>query len=822
MVKRTITITTILLIISIAISLIIVLNKSSFAADDDIASGTSGTCSWVIDANGELTINPSTDGVSGILGSYVSASPPWSAYAESVKKVKVLPSVSTSTGCCALFADMVNCTEMDLRNLDTSRATNMSYMFRRCSSLQHLDLSNFDTSNVTSLSSMFYMCENLIDLDLSNFVTTNVRYMGDMFRYCSSLRSVDLSSFRVPNVTSLEEVFSDCSSLVSVDLSTLNVGQLTNIRRMFYHCTSLESVNVSGLDVSHVTNMGGVFDRCENLKTLDLSDWHTNSVTTLQNMFRGCKSLKSVDVSSFDVSHVTRLDSVFEECSSLEELDLSNWVTSSAQYLFQIFAHCESLEFVNIQNFDSHHCADLHGMFAYCDNLKKIVFGPNYYYKGNNLASRYYWGDIPYASSEYPYTGKWILEGEKEGALYASELLRLNDTGSIEGTWVWEKASYTVSYSYTGIVPNEASELPQNKLYRNGEEVTVAQDATASGYTFSGWSRTGTFEMPAEDVTITGSFTANTDTPYIVEHYLEDETLGTYTLKETENLTGITDTTKRATPKTYAGYTFDDTIEETIQEGTIKGDGSLVLKLYYRKNEVPVENNHKYKVQYFFDGIIDDSLEKIINAEVDFEVNITPITPIKHGEKNYTLVSNNHKKTISVNDDDNIIRVYYETDVLDYAIDGDATEGDGIPDKYQIKITYRVENGLWDDGSKGSKTDIITLKDKDGNLSEDGTGTTTIPEVGNKPSEGYTNGSWNKVIPNKVSSKDDGKEFIYSYESMDKVKSDISGGKGKSSNPKTDDIVNKYLIVGIGGVLVLALVSRLRRKYSRKAKKVQF
>ena len=198
-------------------------------------------------------------------------------------------------------------------------------------------------------------------------------------------------------------------------------------------------------------------------------------------MFRGCKSLKSVDVSSFDVSHVTRLDSVFEECSSLEELDLSNWVTSSAQYLFQIFAHCESLEFVNIQNFDSHHCADLHGMFAYCDNLKKIVFGPNYYYKGNNLASRYYWGDIPYASSEYPYTGKWILEGEKEGALYASELLRLNDTGSIEGTWVWEKASYTVSYSYTGIVPNEASELPQNKLYRNGEEVTVAQDATASG-----------------------------------------------------------------------------------------------------------------------------------------------------------------------------------------------------------------------------------------------------------------------------------------------------------------------------------------------------
>ena len=50
MVKRTLTITTILLILTMAVSLIVVLNKSSFAADDDIASGISGSCSWVIDS----------------------------------------------------------------------------------------------------------------------------------------------------------------------------------------------------------------------------------------------------------------------------------------------------------------------------------------------------------------------------------------------------------------------------------------------------------------------------------------------------------------------------------------------------------------------------------------------------------------------------------------------------------------------------------------------------------------------------------------------------------------------------------------------------
>ena len=60
MVKRTITITTILLILAMVVSLIIVLNKSSFAADDDIASGTDGTCSWIINANGVVVRNNGT------------------------------------------------------------------------------------------------------------------------------------------------------------------------------------------------------------------------------------------------------------------------------------------------------------------------------------------------------------------------------------------------------------------------------------------------------------------------------------------------------------------------------------------------------------------------------------------------------------------------------------------------------------------------------------------------------------------------------------------------------------------------------------------
>ena len=55
--------------------------------------------------------------------------------------------------------------------------------------------------------------------------------------------------------------------------------------------------------------------------------------------------------------------------------------------------------------------------------------------------------------------------------------------------------------------------------------------------------------MPAENVAITGSFIPNTDTPYKVEHYLEDLTKGSYTLIKTDNLTGTTDTEVQARAK---------------------------------------------------------------------------------------------------------------------------------------------------------------------------------------------------------------------------------------------------------------------------------
>ena len=107
------------------------LSQPAFA---QIASGTEGTCSWVIDDNGVLTISPTSNG-SGTLGSYVdsgSGNPSWSNYKSQIKKVVVQPGVKTASGCYRLFWQLTNCTEMDLAHLNTSAATYMGYMFEEC------------------------------------------------------------------------------------------------------------------------------------------------------------------------------------------------------------------------------------------------------------------------------------------------------------------------------------------------------------------------------------------------------------------------------------------------------------------------------------------------------------------------------------------------------------------------------------------------------------------------------------------------------------------------------------------------------------------
>ena len=77
---------------------------------------------------------------------------------------------------------------------------------------------------------------------------------------------------------------------------------------------------------------------------------------------------------------------------------------------------------------------------------------------------------------------------------------------------------------------------------------------------------------------------------YTIEHYLENN--GVYNKNDelTQHLKGFTDRLVNASPLSINGYAFDTENTLNVLDGKIKEDGSLVLKVYYKKSNVRFES----------------------------------------------------------------------------------------------------------------------------------------------------------------------------------------------------------------------------------------
>ena len=230
-----------------------------------------GTCRWMIDARGCLTIAPMEGADSGELSYWKDA--PWYDYRDSITSAKIKDGVVAATTF-RMFRDCSRLISVDLSGLDTSKVTEMgredtweSGMFSGCTRLAYLDLSSLDTSNVTSMGCMFEGCSSLTSLDLSTFDTSNVVDMNSMFAGCTKLTSLDLSGFDTSKVTNMGSkssrtaagMFENCSSLASLDLSSFDTSKVMDMSRMFFGCAKLTSLDLSRFDTSKVTCMDGMF-----------------------------------------------------------------------------------------------------------------------------------------------------------------------------------------------------------------------------------------------------------------------------------------------------------------------------------------------------------------------------------------------------------------------------------------------------------------------------------------------------------------------------------------------------------------------------------
>ena len=170
---------------------------------------------------------------------------------------------------------------------------------------------------------------------------------------------------------------------------------------------------------------------------------------------------------------------------------------------------------------------------------------------------------------------------------------------------------------------NVDSQFVFNKISLN-EETTP----TKPGYTFAGWyngsDKVENGTVVTAPMTLKAYWTAS-EVNYTVIHWWENADDDGYSFHESEINTGLTGTEVNAKAKSYKGFTA-----QPVTKKTIKGDGSTIVSVYYKRNI--------YKVEFFSEGGRRQYTDLTIEAK--YEQDISKQWPTKDGSSSWLTKPN--------------------------------------------------------------------------------------------------------------------------------------------------------------------------------------
>ena len=266
-----------------------------------------------------------------------------------------------------------NCTNLytvtNPGNLNMSKVTDMSNMFRGCSTLSRLDVSKWDVSSCQQMNATFHDCSSLKTLDVSKWNTASAVYMNYMFHGCTALTSLDVSKWNTSKVYTFTYMFYDCRKLAALDVSKWDTGRSTSMSCMFYKCAALTTLDVSNWNTVNVTNMSYMFSGCSGLTEMNVSNFNTSKVTNMKSMFEECSQLGAIAAGSWDVSKVTDFSYMFYKCSNVWSFVLSRWNTASATNMYSMFYECSRATLIDTDNWNTSKVTNMACMFYNCTKM---------------------------------------------------------------------------------------------------------------------------------------------------------------------------------------------------------------------------------------------------------------------------------------------------------------------------------------------------------------------------------------------------------------------------------------------------------------------
>ena len=186
-------------------------------------------------------------------------------------------------------------------------------------------------------------------------------------------------------------------------------------------------------------------------------------------------------------------------------------------------------------------------------------------------------------------------------------------TGDLTFTANWVANKYNVT------IDTDGGKISQNKYTFTYDSNYYISNPTKEGYTFSKFiyddnlecSSSGVWKID-KDVTLKAIYTANTNTRYTVNYYLENLDGNGYSKKESEIRYGTSDTNVTVYCKTYDGFSK----QNVSKLAYIKPNGTTSVDFYYTRNS--------YTLSFVCNG--GDAIEnKTLKYEEEIPNNIKPI-----------------------------------------------------------------------------------------------------------------------------------------------------------------------------------------------------
>ena len=416
-----------------------------------------------------------------------------------------------------------------------------SEAFENCKSLETVKVGN-GTKSINS--SAFGGCSALSSITLGGSVTT---IGSDAFYACSSLPEIVIPQ----SVTKINSyVFDGCTALADVIIedrtTALSLG--SNGSSPLFSSCPLDSVYIGGKITYSTSSSYGYspFYRNTSLRSVVITDTEEE---VYDNEFYGCSNLKNVSIGN----GVKKIGNwAFSGCSALDYFAFGNSVQSIGE---EAFSDCNNVTQLISRAKTPPTC----GVQA-LDDINKwncTLWVPENY------------------KAEYQSAEQW------------------KEFFFVEGI---AAQTYTVTFIVDGEVYDTLS-------VEYGEKITLPETPVKEGHTFSGWSEAPE-TMPAEDITITGSFEVNT---YAVTYIVDDEVYATDSVAYGSEIVLRDEPAKEG--HTFSGWSV---VPETMPAEDIVIEGCFSV--------------NSYTVTFIIDGEVYETMSVEFGAEIEL-----PTPPEKDG-----------------------------------------------------------------------------------------------------------------------------------------------------------------------------------------------